>query len=135
VNLAQTPVTTAPAPGITSVPAVPVPQAPIPATGYPGGGQPGFHAFYIDHHHAHHHWVGWLVAILVLVLVGLLGYWLGRRSARSDAPVPPPPEPAAPVRATASTDELLSIVRTRYARGEITRKEFRRLSGDLGAWP
>ncbi len=79
----------------------------------------------------HHHGPGVLGAIVVVLLVGLalaVLLWLvlrltGRLPEQRVAVAGPRP------------DGALETVRLRYARGEIDRDEFARLSADLGAPP
>ncbi|HUK44926.1 MAG TPA: hypothetical protein VLV28_06510 [Gaiellaceae bacterium] len=83
--------------------------------------------FYADHVH-HGHPVIWValfllfVALLVLALVALVRHLRG-----------PGAPPAAVV--AAAPDAAIESVRMRYARGEIDRDEFVRVSTDLGASP
>jgi uncharacterized membrane protein len=85
---------------------------------------------------ANHHWgdgagpLGWAVFALLLValVVGVVAIssWLagGRPGARYARPAPPDRAPA---------DDALTVLRLRYARGEVSREEFLRASEDLGA--
>lgn len=84
-------------------------------------------------HYMDHPWwgfFGWFLPMLLIVLLVALAVWLVARSTKerpqSSTPPPwtPPPRPA--------TDAALEQARLRYARGEIGREEFIRLSRDLG---
>lgn len=73
------------------------------------------------------HPFGWLIFFLVLALVVALVVWVvlqaggGRAGQRQLVAAP--------------ADDALDVVRLRYAQGEIDRKEFLRIRGDLGAPP
>jgi uncharacterized membrane protein len=69
-----------------------------------------------------------LLAVVALLIAG--GIWLFRRLSPRQAGV----ATLAPAGAPGGADPL-GIVRLRYARGEIGREEFQRLSVDLGAAP
>jgi uncharacterized membrane protein len=75
--------------------------------------------------HADHPF-GWLLLFVVLALVIALVVWFVRRA---KGPRDRLYGLAAPL------DDALDVVRMRYARGEIDRKEFLRIVGDLGAPP
>jgi putative membrane protein len=79
--------------------------------------------------HAHHgHPFLWLVLFLLfLALIAFALYSLFRLTRGGGT--------AAPAAATPAGDAALESVRMRYARGEIDRDEFIRLSTDLGAPP
>jgi putative membrane protein len=73
---------------------------------------------------------GWFLPMVLSVLLVALAVWLVVRSTgeRPQASVPPVwPPPTVP-----PTDAALEQARLRYARGEIDREEFIRLSRDLG---
>jgi hypothetical protein len=78
--------------------------------------------------------VGWL---LTLAVIGLIVWLVVRRRPASFAEGRPagwgqqPPWAAAPPR----PDSALEIARARYARGEMSREEFLRVSSDLGGPP
>jgi len=77
-------------------------------------------------HHGGHQWLGFLFLALLLVLLALLigSVVRGIRSRRT----------AAEAAATAGPpgDDALSVLRLRYARGEIGRDDFLRAHEDLG---
>jgi uncharacterized membrane protein len=79
--------------------------------------------FYGQVHHGHP-FFWFLLFLLFLTLVAFAIYSLVRMTRESAAPV-----------ATPRTDAALESVRMRYARGEIDRDEFIRVSTDLGAPP
>jgi uncharacterized membrane protein len=69
-----------------------------------------------------------LLLVLIALLLVAAVLWLYRT-------VRPPTAVQPLVPATGSPSEALGIVRLRYARGEIGRDEFQRMSVDLGAAP
>jgi uncharacterized membrane protein len=86
------------------------------------------HPYVVEHSGGGHHPLGWLLAFLLLALVVALIVWLvlrfvTPRGAGTGAAVAPP------------ADDALDVVRLRYAKGEIDRREFLRITGDLGAPP
>jgi len=79
-------------------------------------------------HHGHGFPVlGWLVPLLVLALLAGLVIWAfvgtGARRRTVQQPTAPP---------AASVDTALTELRLRYARGEVSREDFLRISADLG---
>jgi uncharacterized membrane protein len=71
--------------------------------------------------------MGWLIFALLLALLAIAAYAALTRLARPELPrgplaAPPPPN-----------DDPLTVLRLRYARGEIVRDEFLQASADLGA--
>jgi hypothetical protein len=88
---------------------------------------PGFH-------HGPEGWgfVGWLLPLLFIgVLVGLV-VWLALRVTQRPAPATGPGWTPAPPPAP---NAALEQVRTRYARGEMTREDFLQMTSDLGGAP
>jgi putative membrane protein len=83
-----------------------------------------------------HHWVaGVVLLVMFAVLIGVI-IWAVLRISRSNAApqspaLAPPPAP----RAASAEDAALTALRMRYARGEIDRDEFVRVSSDLGMTP
>ena len=75
------------------------------------------------HRHGGHPFA-WLVFVILLGLLAALAVWVVLRvtSARTARPALP-------------ADDAVGVVRLRYARGEIDRTEFLRVSADLGAPP
>jgi putative membrane protein len=72
--------------------------------------------------------LGWLLFAALLVLIALLVYALARGLRPAGVAGAPPPPPAAA--------DALSVLRLRYARGEISRDEFLQAESDLsGARP
>lgn len=72
--------------------------------------------------------LGWLVPLLLLALVvGLVAWALLRARDGRHVPVAATPAP--------SVDVALAELRLRYARGELPREDFLRISTDLGAPP
>ena len=91
----------------------------------PGGpGDPGGRRFVHFHHDRP---LTWLLVALLVALIVVLAAWLATRLARRGTG----PQPGAAV--AVPLDGALDTVRLRYARGEIAREEFLRLSADLGA--
>lgn len=77
-------------------------------------------------------WLGGLVLVLMMLLLGALVVWAVVRLSRvgpasASAAAPPPPAPPAPPR-----DAALEEIRLRYARGEIDRERFQQQLADLG---
>jgi uncharacterized membrane protein len=72
---------------------------------------------------------GWIVMLIFLALLLVLAVaavrWLFSERR--------PPSPSPSFGPTAATDDALAIARARYARGEIDREAFLRISEDLGA--
>jgi uncharacterized membrane protein len=95
-------------------------------TNPPFYGRQGF----LEYQHGGPGAIGWAVFALQLVLILGLAWLiaslvLGSRT-RRQAAATPVPAGAAPV------DDPLSVLRMRYARGEIGRDEYLQASGDLG---
>ena len=65
---------------------------------------------------------GWLMGILWLVIVGLIAWFIVSLVRSSGATAPS---------ATGAHDQALEVLKTRYARGEITREEFEDKRRDL----
>ena len=85
------------------------------------------HPYLVEHGHDHaDHPFGWLLMFVVLALVIALVVWLVLRVYGPRGHVH---------RVAAPLDDALDTVRMRYAKGEIDRKEFLRMIGDLGAPP
>jgi uncharacterized membrane protein len=78
-----------------------------------------------EHHGGGHHWLELLFLAVLLVALLLIAVSLARVAfsdrARAAAAVGP-----------ASADDALSVLRLRYARGEVGREEFLVAHGDLG---
>ena len=85
---------------------------------------------YAFQQHGGHPFLHLLVLVVVVTLLVAGGIWLFRRLAPPRGGV----AALAPAGAAGGADPL-GIVRLRYARGEIGRDEFQRLSVDLGAAP
>jgi uncharacterized membrane protein len=82
---------------------------------------------FVDHaHHADHPWL-WVLLLLLFVALAVIAALALVRFLRT------PRTPT--VAAAASPDAAIESVRLRYARGEIDRDEFVRVSTDLGAPP
>ncbi len=71
--------------------------------------------------------MAWLFVFSVVVLVGVVVYLAVRYASR--------PLPTPQIAAPAPPRDLLAVVSLRYAKGEITRDEFLRISADLGGPP
>lgn len=108
---------------------------------FPGGGEHGPFGPYGPHRFDHHGGWEWmhalfgllLVAAIVAVIVFLLLRVFERnqvKPAATGAPMYPPPRPPTPF-----VDPALAELRLRYARGEVSRDDFLRISTDLGAPP
>jgi uncharacterized membrane protein len=82
-------------------------------------------------HHGTHP-LAWLLFFVLLALIVAAAVWLVLRLAgrRPLLPVAPTAMSSGP-----QADGALETLRLRYARGEIDRDEFLRVSGDLGAAP
>jgi len=65
---------------------------------------------------------GWLMGILWLVIVGLIAWFIVSLVRSSGATAPS---------ATGAHDQALEVLKTRYARGEITKEEFEDKRRDL----
>jgi len=105
----------------------------------PGGGGRGpfgpFGPRRFDHHGGWewaHALFGLLVVAAIVALIVFLLLRLFERNQRPAAvaagPIYPPPRPPGPF-----VDPALAELRLRYARGEVTRDDFLRISTDLGA--
>ena len=77
---------------------------------------------------------GWLGSLLVLVLVGVVVYFIARevtlRRLAQRPTTPPPPRPS--VAPSPARPEPLDILRERFARGDITVDEFATAKRALG---
>jgi uncharacterized membrane protein len=84
---------------------------------------------YIEHGHAGHPFLHLLVLVLLVALIVLAVYALVRllRGRPSGSALP-----AAQAPALVTPDGAVTLVRMRYARGEIGRDDFLRMSTDLG---
>ena len=76
-----------------------------------------------------HEWgaVHVIFMIVVLALLVLLAVWLATNIRRQSTPIAGPPHPP--------QDPALTEARMRYARGEISREDFLRITGDLSGAP
>ena len=94
--------------------------------------------------HAHDDWWGWplhlIFFILVLALLVAGAVWLVRRLTPAVAQAAVPAGATAPV--SLAVDPAVATVRMRYAKGEISRDDFRHVMEDLtgvaastAAWP
>ena len=77
-------------------------------------------------HHGGHHWLALLffvvlVVALLLIAISLARVAFSRRTSQ-----------AAVAAGSAPADDALSVLRLRYARGEVSREEFLLVHGDLG---
>ncbi len=92
--------------------------------------RPGGPAYFV--HHAHHgHPFLWLVLLIVLIALAGFALYVLIRTIR----MPGANALVGPGSAVALGDNALELVRLRYAKGEIDRDEFVRVSTDLGAPP
>ena len=71
-----------------------------------------------------------IVALIVFLLLRLFERNQPRAAVATGPMYPPPPRPAGP-----PLDPALAELRLRYARGEVSRDDFLRISTDLGAPP
>ncbi len=89
---------------------------------------------YYDHDHGGHP-LAWVIFAPLLLVLLLLVVWLVQQLTRERGrePFGPPPWPFSTHRVPpAHLEEPLSVLRLRYARGEISREEFLQASADLG---
>jgi putative membrane protein len=83
---------------------------------------------FFDHAHGHQgHSALWLLLLVLFVVLAAVAIYALIRLTRGGG--------ALPVTAAAGPDAAVESVRMRYARGEIDREEFVRVSTDLGAPP
>jgi uncharacterized membrane protein len=78
---------------------------------------------------------GWVFPLLVLVLVGVVVYFISREVALhrvTHQPPAPPPSPGPCVAPAPPRPEPLDILRERFARGDITLDEFETAKRALG---
>jgi uncharacterized membrane protein len=106
-------------------------RAPFGQGGFGPGYGPGYGPYFFHHHDGGGHPLAWILFFLLLALVVALVTWLvlrladGRLGQSRRLVVASGPQ----------IDDPLTAVRMRYARGEIDRKEFLRVSSDLGGPP
>lgn len=81
---------------------------------------------YMDHGGTH--LVGWLIFAVLLALLALAVVYAVTRMGVGARPRPVLGPPAHP-------DDPLTVLRLRYARGELTREEYLRASEDMGVPP
>jgi uncharacterized membrane protein len=98
-----------------------------PRDGGPGGDYgfgPMNHQFLVERGDHAGHGLGWVLMFIVLALIVALVVWVVFRVLASRA--------GGARFVSAPLDDALDVVRMRYARGEIDRKEYLRVSADLG---
>jgi uncharacterized membrane protein len=78
-----------------------------------------------EHHGGGHHWLVLLFFVVLVVALLLIAISLARVASSKRAT-------AAVVAGSAPSDDALSVLRLRYARGEVSREEFLLAHGDLG---
>jgi len=82
--------------------------------------------------HAHHgHPIAWLVVLIVLIAIVAFAVYVLLKASRGSGGMPA----GSGVPGGVPADSALELVRMRYAKGEIERDEFVRVSTDLGAPP
>lgn len=91
-----------------------------------GRGYPGF-APYAEHAHNGHPFLWLLFLVVLAIVVGFAGAFVFNRLAGRRASWPSPAGVAG-----APAGDALTIVRLRYARGEIDREQFLQATADLG---
>jgi putative membrane protein len=79
--------------------------------------------------------VSWLIPLLFLVVIAALVVWVVLRVTGRRYPGSPPAAAWPPAARPGPGDAALELVRSRYARGEISREEFVQVSLDLGGPP
>jgi uncharacterized membrane protein len=81
----------------------------------------------MERHGGGGHPLGWLVAFVVLALIVALVVWVVLRALEGRA--------GRTAIVAGPANDALDVVRLRYAHGEIDRREFLRMIGDLGGSP
>jgi uncharacterized membrane protein len=92
-------------------------------------GWTGYAPFYGEHHHHHGHPLAWVIfALLLLVLLLVIANLVATLQRKRRGPWPG--RPMGPAVADGGPE---AVLRMRYARGEMSRKEFLQASADLAA--
>lgn len=83
---------------------------------------------HMGRYHDGPHWIGMIVfAVLVAAVIALVVWTVVRLTGRQAAHAAPPPQ------GWPRSDAAVESLRVRYARGEVGRDDFVRMSADLGA--